>query len=147
MCFLHIWTHILLAQSIAAEVVAALDVDVEALGGRRDIVMPTLEKVRELLEGSTEAPPTPSSLRTIGRSKLAIRPSLQSEVHKPVPAITIECGCCWTEAPLTPSFSRSACFILRQDVLQFIPRRMRGSDEIADRNDSDGVRPAHHLWP
>lgn len=78
MCFLHIWAHILLAQSIAAEVVAALDVDVEALGGRRDIVMPTLEKVRELLEGSTEAPPTPSSLRTIGRSKLGVRPRLQS---------------------------------------------------------------------
>lgn len=33
------------AQSVAAEVIAALDVDVEALGGRRDIVMPTLDKV------------------------------------------------------------------------------------------------------
>jgi hypothetical protein len=33
-------------QSVAAEVIAALDVDVEALGGRRDIVMPTLDKVR-----------------------------------------------------------------------------------------------------
>ena len=32
-------------QSVAAEVIAALDVDVEALGGRRDIVMPTLDKV------------------------------------------------------------------------------------------------------
>jgi hypothetical protein len=32
-------------QSVAAEVIAALDVDVETLGGRRDIVMPTLDKV------------------------------------------------------------------------------------------------------
>jgi hypothetical protein len=34
-----------LLQSVVAEVIAALDVDVEALGGRRDIVMPTLDKV------------------------------------------------------------------------------------------------------
>lgn len=60
---------LIIEQSVAAEVIAALDVDVEALGGRRDIVMPTLEKVRALLDDRLEAAPTPASLRTIGRSE------------------------------------------------------------------------------
>ena len=36
-------------QTVAAEVIAALDVDLEAMGGRRDIVMPSLEKASPLL--------------------------------------------------------------------------------------------------
>ncbi len=58
------------AQSVAEEVIAALDVDVEAIGGRREIVMPTLDKVRAILSATPEQDePTQHSLRTIGRSE------------------------------------------------------------------------------